>query len=154
MLFFNEMYCALLLGYENMRYSIWWYNVRSEYYSGRHSRAGVPSWATSSSKSRSLLSAGSDKHSSRRIRLKGILRKPHILDSRVCLFNRLLLYFYHWVCTVEVTAKIEENLLECTQKCQGQSYEEKSEAEIKIIVRLKYEIGSLWLLLKLGHRVT
>lgn len=77
----------------------------------------------------------------------------HILDSRICLFTRPLLYFYHWIFTVEITTKIVGQLLLCTQNCWGLTYEEMSDAEIKIIVRFKYEIGSLWLLLKLRHRM-
>lgn len=69
-----------------------------------------------------------------------------ILDSRVCLFTRPLLYFYHRICTVEITAKIKEHPFGCTQNCWGLTYEEICNAEIKIIVRFKYEVSSLWLL--------
>lgn len=78
----------------------------------------------------------------------------HILDSRFCLFTGSLLYFYHSICTVEITAKIEEHLLRCTQNCWGLTHEEMPDAEIKNIVRFKYEVCSIWLLLKLRHRMS
>lgn len=84
--FVNEIYCIHFLGYGNMRYSIWRWNIRSGCHSGKCSRSGA------------ILG---------HIQLPSICRiwqlfvdaasSKACFATGTCLFSRKpLLYFFHW----------------------------------------------------------